>query len=67
MGKALVNLKKVAVILALLTLVGLVADYMIDKNNFPAEYTLLPLCLFIITSLVMLVIWLFRTLIQKDR
>jgi hypothetical protein len=67
MGKALANLKKVAILLALLTVAGLVADYMIDKDNFPAEYTLFPLCLFIITLLVMLVIWLFRTLIQKDR
>lgn len=67
MGKALANLRKVAIVLVVLTLAGVVADYMADKTNFPAEYTLFPLCLLIITLLVMLVIWLFRTLIQKDR
>lgn len=67
MGKALVNLKKVAIVLFILTLVGLVVDYMTENENIPGEYTLLPTCLLIVVLLVMLVIWLFRMLIQKDR
>jgi len=67
MSRGLSNLKKLAIILVLLTIAGLIADYMTDRPNFPAEFTLLPLSLLIITLLVMLVIWLFRTLIQNDR
>lgn len=67
MSKGLSNLKKLAIILILLTVAGLIADYMTDKVNFPGAFTLFPLSLLIITLLVMLVIWLFRTLIQKDR
>ncbi|MCB9046602.1 MAG: hypothetical protein H6550_10770 [Chitinophagales bacterium] len=67
MHEALVKLRKTAIVLALLTLVGLVVDYMLDKINFPGAYTLFPISLLIITLLVMLVIWLFRALIQKDR
>lgn len=67
MGKALVKLKKVAIVLALLTLVGLGIDLFIDKSNSPAMFTLIPLCLLITNLLVMLVIWLFRALIQEDR
>ena len=67
MDKALINLRKLAIALAILTIVGLVADYFIDKVNFPGVYTLFPLSLLIIDLLVMLVIWLFRMLIQNDR
>jgi|GEM_PF-4789150 len=67
MGKVLQNLKKVAIALAVLTLVGLAADYFTKNENFPGEYTLFPTCLLIVVLLVMLVIWLFKTLIQRDR
>lgn len=67
MGKVLNNLKKLAIALAVLTLLGLAADYFTDKENFPGVYTLFPLCLLIINLLVMLVIWLFHALIQNDR
>ncbi len=67
MDKALINLRKLAIALAILTIVGLVADYFIDKVYFPGVYTLFPLSLLIIDLLVMLVIWLFRMLIQNDR
>lgn len=67
MGNALINLKKVALVLGVLTIVGLIADYFNDKVDFPGVFTLFPLSLLIITILVMLVIWLFRTLIQADR
>lgn len=67
MGKVLINLRKLAIALAMLTVVGLVADYLIDKVNFPGVYTLFPLSLLIIDLLVMLVIWLFHLLIQNDR
>jgi len=67
MRSALTKLKKLAIALAILTLVGLVVDYLTDKVNFPGVYTLFPLCLLIIDLLVMLVIWLFRALIQNDR
>lgn len=66
MGKILRDLKKLAFVLAGLTVVGLVADYMTDKVNFPDVYTLFPLCLLIINLLVMLVIWLFKTFVQRD-
>lgn len=67
MGNALVKLKKLAIILFIATLAGLVVDYLVDKVDFPGEFTLFPLLLLITTLLVMLVIWLFRALIQKDR
>lgn len=65
MDKTLVNLKKLAIALAVLTVVGLVVDYFIDKVNFPGTYTLFPLSLLIINLLVMLVIWLFKKLVQS--
>lgn len=67
MGKALVNLRKLAIVLALLTVAGFAIDYVVDKSNAPAMFTLIPICLLITTLLVMLVIWLFRALIQPDR
>lgn len=67
MSKALANLKKLAIAFVVLTLGGLVVDYIVDKTDFPGAFTLFPLCLLIITVLVMLVIWLFHTLIQTDR
>lgn len=65
MDYQLKSLKKVSVILAVLTLAGLVVDFLVDKENFPGMYTLFPLCLLIIAVLVMLVIWLFRKLVQS--
>lgn len=67
MNRSLVKLKKLVIVLAILTLAGLVIDYIVDKVNFPGTYTLFPLSLLIIALLVMLVIWLFRLLIQNDR
>ncbi len=67
MGKVLINLRKLAIVLAVLTVVGLGADYFTDKSNFPGVYTLFPLSLLIIDLLIMLVIWLFHLLIQNDR
>lgn len=65
MNKSLVNLRKLAIVLAVLTVAGLVVDYLVDKENFPAVYTLFPLSLLIINLLVMLVIWLFKKLVQS--
>ncbi len=67
MSKVLINLRKLAIALAVLSVVGLVADYFTDKVNFPGVYTLFPLSLLIIDLLIMLVIWLFHLLIQNDR
>lgn len=67
MGKLLINLGKVAIVLAILTVAGLAADYFADKINFPGVFTLFPLSLLIINLLVMLVVWLFHALIQNDR
>lgn len=67
MVKVLGNLGKVSIVLSILTIAGLIADKYTDKGNFPGVYTLFPLSLLIINLLVMLVIWLFHTLIQNDR
>lgn len=67
MVKVLGNLGKVAIVLSILTIAGLIVDRYTDKANFPGVYTLFPLSLLIINLLVMLVIWLFHTLIQNDR
>ena len=67
MGKPNSTLRIIAIILAALTVVGLVADYFTDKVNFPNVYTLFPLCLLIITLLVMLVIWVFKMMTRVDR
>ena len=61
------NLRKLAIVLSVLVLAGLVADYIADKENFPDVYTLFPLCLLIVNLLVMLVIWLFRVLVNEKR
>lgn len=67
MGKPNKTLRIFAIILSVLTVVGLVADYFTDKTNFPHVYTLFPLCLLIITLLVMLVVWLFKMMTRVDR
>lgn len=67
MNRSLAKLKKLVIVLAILTVAGLVIDYIVDKVNFPGAYTLFPLSLLIIALLVMLVIWLFHLLIQNDR
>ena len=67
MKKASRNLKILLYVLVALTATGLVVDYNVDKINFPNVYTLFPLCLLIITLLVMLVIWVFKIMTQQDR
>lgn len=59
------SLKKVAIVLAILTIAGLVADYIVDNGDIPGMYTLFFLSLLIVNVLVMLVIWLFRKLVQS--
>lgn len=67
MGKPNNTLRIIAIVLAVLTVVGLIADYFTDKVNFPNVYTLFPLSLLIVTLLVMLVIWVFKMMTRVDR
>lgn len=67
MIKALKYLRITAIILFILTLAGLVADYMSEATNFPGGYTMVPMLVLIVTLLVMLVIKIYMIAIQQDR
>ena len=65
MTKLLAYLRKAILVLLVLTGVGFGIDYYLVKEA--DVFTLFFLCLLIVTMLVLLVVWLFRMLIQKDR
>lgn len=66
MRKGLQQLLKLAIVLFVLCLAGLVVDYFVYPDNFPNVFTLAPTCLLIITLLIMLVINIFRAMISQE-
>lgn len=52
MNKGIHWLKRSAILLLVLTIIGLVVDYLLYPDNYPNAFTLTPLCFFIVNLLV---------------